>query len=116
MKSLIGALFAIMLMGTFFVITSDAAMYDRVQAGVITSTGTTIINLNFRTNEIWFVRTSTDVSYINLTSSAVTTSDKYMRGGVVIEDTSEVVTNKFSVTTSIIPFTFYYEARGWKSQ
>jgi hypothetical protein len=89
--------------------------FDRVCSGIITSSGTTVIPLKFRTNEIFFERVSTGTAYINLTSSSVSTSDRLLRPGVVVSDTVEMNTTQASVFTSDLNFYLIWEARGWVS-
>ena len=88
--------------------------FDRVQSGVITSSGTTVVILPFRTSELFFQRTSTGTAYINVTSTSAGTSDRLLRAGVILSDTVDSNSTRFSVFTSELPFNFIYEARGWR--
>jgi hypothetical protein len=112
MRSIIGALLVLMILGTLFVVNTSGAMSQKSSPGVITSSGTTVVTLPFQTTEIWFVKVSTDEAYISLVSTTPT-NGRMLRSTKVVSDTVEVKTTKFSVKTTKLPFLFYYEARGW---
>jgi hypothetical protein len=89
-------------------------LFTKVTPGLITSSGTTVVTFNHPVYELWFVRVSTNAMYMDSVSSMVTTSSRYLRSGVVIEETINPysTTRQFSITTSTLPVEFHYEGRG----
>ncbi len=84
--------------------------------GVITSSGTTIVTLSNYTQEIYFIKKSTNQAYVNLCSTAVTTANgRELQSGAQVADTVEVRTKTFSFFTDKLPVEFRYEAR-WLKQ
>jgi hypothetical protein len=113
MKTLTSVLAGIVLAGLATV--ADVQGFEKVKNGVVTSSGTTVINLGFRTQEIFFIRKTTDTSYVAILSTQAENSGDHrreLRSGVVISDTVGANTTKFSVYTEHLPFDFEYEARG----
>jgi hypothetical protein len=116
MKILQIIVFSIAIFGLIYFNTSiyGGQLFTKVTPGSIVSSGTTVVTFDYPVYELWFVRVSTNGMYMDSVSSMVTTSSRYLRSGVVIEETinPNSSTRQFSVTTSTLPVEFHYEGRG----
>jgi hypothetical protein len=105
------------LLAFVIVLNSKAVMagqFDKVQSGVVTSSGTTTITFNFKTTEIYYHKISTNSVYVNFCSSFVTTNDRILNNTSGEQGTVNAQSNKMTVNTNSLPFNFRWEAHGWK--
>jgi hypothetical protein len=106
-------IFAFVLIGA----NLDASMGFKIKSYQITSTGTTRINFGVRSQEIYVINYTTEVAYVNWTSSTVvvSTATDFAMGTIdstdVIWHTEEISTSYMSVRIDSQPVHIFIQMK-----
>lgn len=115
MKKLILA--ALLIIGVGGADQAVPAMGNRVQYFVVTATGTTVLNWDFNSTEIYIVTGSTYPAYVNYKSTFQATTSDLALGTIgetiIYEHTEEIHTSTMTVQQTTAPMHMRIQIKGW---